>query len=145
MKKKLKEYEYTKSALLSWLLIAFLFFILAFILGFLEDDLVFKIPGMCSLVIGILFIIIFIRSMNTPFLIITEEEIIFWERPYKKPLHILVKDIVKVKQQDKIFWPAVLIWYTYEDEIRKTRIFIKNLRKEDQREFLDYLEKTYRL
>jgi hypothetical protein len=93
MKKKLKEYEYKKSALLSWLLIAFLFFILAFIFGFLEDDVVFKIPGMCSSVIGILFIIIFIRAKNTPFLVTTEEEIILWERPYAKPLHIPVKDI----------------------------------------------------
>ncbi|MGD2072098.1 MAG: hypothetical protein PVG65_01225 [Candidatus Thorarchaeota archaeon] len=143
MKKKLKEYEYKKSALLSWLLIAFLFFIFAFILGFLENEIVFKIPGMCSLVIGILFIVIFIRLMNTPFLVTTEEEIILRERPYAKPLHIPVKDIVKVKQQDKTFWPGVLIWYTYEDEIRKTRIFMKNLRKEDQKEFLDYLEKIY--
>jgi hypothetical protein len=39
MKKTLKEYEYKKSALLSWLLIAFLFFVLAVILGFLEEEM----------------------------------------------------------------------------------------------------------
>jgi len=141
MSKEHREYRYSKTAILSWIVIGFMFFILAFVLGFLENDLAFKVPGMCSFLVGFFWIIVSAHAMSTVQLATTEDEIIFSERPLKKPIRIPVKDIVKVKiQMNRYFWPSIIIWYSHLDEISKVRITMSSLRKDDQMEFCSYLE-----
>jgi len=141
MGKEFKEYKYKRIAVYSWLIIVFLHVILWFIFYYLEGDLLFfRIVGIFSLLLALCWIALFIHALRSVTLATTEDEIIFSPWPLRKPLHIPVKDIVKVEIRDRLIWPGVAIWYGYRDEIRKVRIVTKSLRKEDQEEFRKYVE-----
>ena len=141
MAKEFKEYKYKRIAVYSWLIIVFLHVVLWFIFYYLEGDLFFfRIVGVFSLVLALCWIALFIHALRSVTLATTEDEIIFSPWPLRKPLHIPVKDIVKVKIRDTLIWPGVAIWYSCKDEIRKVRIVTKSLRKEDQKEFRKYVE-----
>ncbi len=141
MAKEFKEYKYKRIAVYSWLIIVFLHVVLWFIFYYLEGDLLFfRIVGIFSLFLALCWIALFIHALRSVTLAATEDEIIFSPWPLKKPLHIPVRDIVKVKIMDRLIWPGVAIWYSYRDEIRKVRIVTKSLRKEDQKEFRKYVE-----
>lgn len=134
-----REYRYSKTVIFSWLAIALSFFILAFI-SFLEKELAFRIPGILLFLTGLFWLTMLIHALSTITLATTEDEIIFSDRPFSRHLHIMVKDIVKIKiQMDSLIQSGVLIWFEYQDKIRKVRIAVKNYRKGDQTEFLDYV------
>ena len=135
-----REYRCSRAVIFSHLVIALCFFIFAFILGILQKEFGFKIPGIFLFLTGLYFIVMFIHLANTTALTTTEDEIIISDKPFLKHRHIMVKDIIEVRNQmDSLIQPGVLIWYNYQDEIRKVRIAAHFLRKEDQKGFLDYV------
>jgi 4-hydroxybenzoate polyprenyltransferase len=81
-----KEYKYKRITFLAWFLIAFIFFILAFIGYYLEGTLVSKILGVISFLFGLFWIILTIHAMKNPTLQTTENEIIFSELFFKNPI-----------------------------------------------------------
>lgn len=142
MEKEYKEYRYRGLVFIVWPIQVLLFFVLAFIFYFLEGDIVvFRVVGIFSFLLGLVWIAVAIHAVKNPVLKTTEEEIVFSEIPYVKTRHIPVKDIVEIEiQMDKMIWPGVFIWYHHKNKIRKVRIITKSLRKEDQKEFRTYLE-----
>ncbi len=142
MEKEYKEYRYRGLVFIVWPIQVLLFFVLAFIFYFLEGDIVvFRVVGIFSFLLGLVWIAAAIHAVKNPVLKTTEEEIVFSEIPYVKTRHIPVKDIVEIEiQMDKMIWPGVFIWYHHKNKIRKVRIITKSLRKEDQKEFRTYLE-----
>ena len=135
-----REYRYNWTVIFSYLAIALCFFIFAFILGILAKESVLKIPGISLFLTGLYFVAMFVHAMKATTLTTTEDEIVFSNKPFSTHRHIMVKDIVDVRiQMGSLIQPGVLIWYDYQDEIRKVRIDAQNLRKEDQKGFLDYV------
>ena len=141
IKKEFKEYKYKRTAVFSWLIIVFILLVLWFIFYHLEGDILFfRIVGIISFLLALYWIALFIHAIRSVTLATTEDEIIFSPWPLRKPLHIPVKDIVKVNIFDRLIWPGIEIWYNYRDEIRKAKIVTQSLRKEDQAEFRKYVE-----
>lgn len=133
-------YKYKKIAVVLWFVVAFLFFILSFIVC-LEGDLLSRMLGIFSFAVGLFWLVMGIHALRNVTLATTEDEILFSEWPFAAPLRIPTEDIVKVKiQMDKKIWPGVLLWFDYKDGIRKVRIITKSLRQEDQKELRSYLE-----
>jgi hypothetical protein len=82
-----------------------------------------------------------IHTLKHGTLATTAHEIISTNWPFRKPRHIPVKDIVKVKiSENSSLRPGVVIWYDHKDEIRKERIVIQYIKQKDRTEFFKYLE-----
>ena len=121
-KMEYREYRYSWTVIFSYLAIALCFFIFAFILGVLAKESVLKIPGISLFLTGLYFVAMFIHAMKATTLTTTEDEIIFSDKSFSRHHHILAKGITDVRiQMDSLIQPGVLIWYDYQDEIRKSK------------------------